>query len=266
MPYQKIIDIHNHIYPKKIAQKAISNIGKFYNVPMNSDKGAAEDLLESGSQINVEKYVVHAVSTTVHQVSAINDFIADECSKHKEFIGYATLHPDMTNGQVEKEIERVLKKGFKGIKLHPDFQRFDIDDKKADKIYDIAQDTLPILFHTGDDRFDYSSPERLAKTAKKFPKLKCIAAHFGGYTRWSEIDVYDGIENVFFDTSSSLFKLPDLMAKDILKHLGYEKFMFGTDFPMWTHKEELQRFLKLGLKDSINEDILYNNAKRILEI
>ncbi|MFW5780249.1 MAG: amidohydrolase family protein, partial [Bacillota bacterium] len=189
MSYQKIIDIHNHIYPKKIAQKAISNIGEFYDVPMKSNKGTSEDLLISGKEINVEKYIVHSVSTTVHQVSIINDFIAGELQKYKEFVGYATLHPDMTEDAVAKEIERVLAKGFKGIKLHPDFQRFDIDDNKADKIYSIAQDSLPILFHTGDDRFDYSSPERLAKTAKKFPKLKCIAAHFGGYNRWSEIDV-----------------------------------------------------------------------------
>ena len=264
--YPKIIDIHAHIYPQQIAQKAISSIGDFYNVKMQNDKGTALDLIESGSEVNVEKYIVHSVATSVNQVPIINDFLAKEVEEHKELIAFATLHPDMTPLSIEKEIKRIVSKGFKGIKLHPDFQRFDIDDPRADVIYTIAEGNLPILFHTGDDRFDYSSPERMARTAKKFPKLVCIAAHFGGYTRWSEIDVYDGIDNIFFDTSSSLFKLPALMAKDILKHLGYERFMFGSDFPMWGHKTELERLLSLELGDSINEDILYNNAKRILKI
>lgn len=265
MDYFKIIDSHAHIYPKKIAQKAIQNIGKFYDVEMNNDKGTSEDLIESGKEINVVKYIVHSTSTTVNQVKSINDFISSEVKKHKEFIGFATLHPDMEEEEIYNEIQRIKQIGLKGIKLHPDFQRFDIDDNRAEKIYRNVG-SLPILFHTGDDRFDYSSPERLSKMAKKYPHMLSIAAHFGGYCRWSEIDVYDGLDNVFFDTSSSLFKLPDLMAKDILKHLGYERFMFGVDFPMWRHKAELERFLNLNLSDNTNEDILFNNAKRILNI
>lgn len=266
MNYPEIIDCHSHIYPKKIAEKAILSVGDFYNVPMNNLKGTSEDLLNSGKEINVKKYIVHSIATSVAQVQSINNFIATEASLHPEFVGYCTLHPDMTEQEIINELGRIKSLNLKGIKLHPDFQRFDIDDPRAENIYRNVDESLPILFHTGDDRFDYSSPERLARMAKKYPKITCIAAHFGGYCRWSDIDVYDGIGNVFFDTSSSLFKLPDLMAKDIIKHLGYEKFMFGCDFPMWTHKGELERFLKLGLTQQQNEDILSNNAKRILNL
>lgn len=266
MNYPKIIDCHSHIYPDSIAEKAIQNVGHFYNVPMQNLKGSAKDLLKSGNEINVQKYIIHSVATSVSQVQSINNFIAKETSLHPEFVGYCTLHPDMTEEAIINELERIKTLNLKGIKLHADFQRFDIDDPRAENIYRNVDETLPILFHAGDNRFDYSSPERLAKMAKKYSKITCIAAHFGGYCRWSDIDVYDGLDNVYFDTSSSLFKLPDLMAKDILKHLGIEKFMFGCDFPMWTHKEELERFLKLGLTSQQNEDILYNNAIRILNL
>ena len=74
--YPKIIDIHAHIYPQQIAQKAISSIGDFYNVKMQNDKGTALDLIESGSEVNVEKYIVHSVATSVNQVPIINDFLA----------------------------------------------------------------------------------------------------------------------------------------------------------------------------------------------
>ncbi len=265
MQYPNIIDVHTHIYPEKIAEKAIQNIGSFYQVDMHNEKGTSENLIKSGEKIKVSKYIVCSVATTVNQVVSINNFLAKELEKHKEFVGFATLHPDMNEEAIYDEVQRVVALGFKGIKLHPDFQRFDIDEEKALKIYRNIGD-LPILFHTGDDRFDYSSPERLARVAKMFPNMTAVAAHFGGYCRWSEIDAYDGLDNVFFDTSSSLFKLPEIMAKDILKHLGYEKFMFGTDYPMWTHSEELQRLLSLNLGYRTNEDILYNNAKRILNI
>ncbi|MDD4316622.1 MAG: amidohydrolase family protein [Clostridia bacterium] len=266
MDYPQIIDVHSHIYPKKIAERAIQNISNFYNVPMQNTKGTSDDLLESGGEIGVKKFVVHSTATVVGQVKSINDFIAAEIKSHKEFIGYATLHPDMTEEEAFIEVERIKKLGLKGIKLHADFQRFDIDEPRAENLYRAINGTLPVLFHTGDDRFDYSSPERLARAAKKFPNMLCIAAHFGGYCRWSEIDAYDGLDNVYFDTCSSLFKLPDLMAKDIMNHLGHDRFMFGCDFPMWRHKEEVERFLKLQLGDAINENVLANNAVRILGI
>ncbi len=266
MDYPQIIDTHAHIYPKKIAEKAIRNISDFYSVPMQSMRGTAEDLLESGAEIGTKKYVVHSTATTVEQVVSINNFIANEIKKHNEFIGFATLHPDMTEEEAYNEVERIKTLGLKGIKLHADFQRFDIDEPRAENLYRAINGTLPVLFHAGDDRFDYSSPERLARAAKKFPNMLCIAAHFGGYCRWSEIDAYDGLNNMYFDTCSSLFKLPDLMAKDIISHLGHDRFMFGTDFPMWRHKDELERFLRLKLSDKINEDILSKNAIRVLGI
>ena len=40
--------------------------------------------------------------------------------------------------------------------------------------------------------------------------------------------------------------------------------MWGSDFPMWDHKEELERFNKLGLSDSDKEKILYSNAAKLL--
>lgn len=262
----KIIDTHAHIYPKKIAEKAVTTIGNFYDKEMENSNATSEDLLISGKEINVNKYVVCSTATTVKQVQSINNFIVEEVKKHKEFIGFATLHPDMEEEDIFNEVQRIINMNLQGIKLHPDFQLFDIDEKRAEKIYRACNDKLPILFHTGDDRFDYSSPLRLAKIAKKYPHLQCIAAHFGGYNRWSEIDSYDKLDNIFFDTSSSLFKLDYLMAKDIIKHIGYEKFMFGCDFPMWNHKAELERFLNLNFNDKINEDILSNNAQRILNI
>lgn len=263
---EKIIDIHAHIYPEKIARKAVESIGSFYGISMVGGNGTGEDLLFSGGKIGVERYVVHSTATKPEQVQAINDFISGECKLHSEFIGYATLHPDMEEEAIALEVERIKELGLKGIKLHPDFQRFFIDEDRAEKIYRQVEGKLPILFHTGDPRYDFSSPLRMSRVAKRHKNLISIGAHFGGYCRWDEVEVYKGLDNMFFDTSSTLFRLSPEKAKNIMNMLGIEKFMFGVDFPMWEHDTELERFYGLRLTSSDNEKVLYSNAIRFLRL
>ena len=260
-----IIDAHCHIFPEKIVNKAVQNIGRFYDLDMSQD-GSSNHLIENEKKYGVEKFIVNSTATKPNQVEAINNFILNEVKKHSEFIGLITLHPDMDGKDIDKHIQFALDNNLKGIKLHPDFQHFYIDDSNAFKIYERAEGILPILFHTGDDRYEESRPIRMAAVAKKFKNLKCIAAHFGGYSRWKEVECYKDIPNVFFDTSSSLFKLPKDSALAIMDMLGIEKFMFGTDYPMWEISEELKRFFNLRLSDTDNKNVLYNNAIKIYNL
>ena len=259
-----IIDAHAHIFPPNIAKKATDATGQFYDIKM-SHIGSSEELLSSGSKINVSKYLVCSTATTPRQVSSINDFIAEQCSKHLNFFGFGTLHPEMEDP--EREIERIQSLGLKGIKLHPDIQRFQIDTVKAIKIYKILADRgLPVLFHTGDIRYDFSSPLRLVSALEKVPNLTVIAAHFGGYSEWNFVKCYPKIKNLYFDTSSSLFLIKKEEALDIIDYFGKEQFFFGVDFPMWDHAEELERFMSLNLDQKTTELILYKNFSRLFSL
>ena len=262
----EIIDAHAHIYPEKIAAKATDTIGIFYDIKMEMPAGTTENLLEDGKRAGISRFVVHSVATTAHQVRSINEFIKREIDAHPEFIGFITLHQDLSEEEISAEIDWALANNFKGIKLHPDFQKFYIDDENVEKFYRAAQDKLPILFHIGDDRYDFSKPARLAKMAKKYPKVNFIAAHFGGYRCWSEVSVYQGLENVYFDTCSSLPMISTDLAKSIIDTFGAERFFFGTDFPMWDAKGELERFYKLPLSEKEREMILSGNIKRLLKL
>lgn len=253
---KRIIDAHAHIFPQKIAEKAVASIGSFYGLEMH-DAGTSDALIQSGEKIGVEKYLVCSTATKPEQVTAINDFIFEECKLHPEFVGFATLHPEMEH--MEREVERILERGYYGIKLHPDFQEFKIDDPRAMEMYRLAEGKLVILFHTGDSRYEFSTPRRLAKIGEKFPQLRCIGAHFGGYSEWEEAyEVYDN-PNIYMDTSSSLFTLAPEMACRFIEKFGADHFFFGTDFPMWTHQAELARFEKLALPENIQQMILADN-------
>ena len=261
-----IIDAHAHIYPAKIAEKATDAIGAFYDIKMAMPAGVAERLLEVGKRAGVSRFVVHSCATKAAQVRSINEFIKREMDEHKEFLGFMTLHQDLTEEEVEEEVAWCIENGFKGVKLHPDFQKFYIDDKSVEKFYRAVGDKLPILFHTGDDRYEYSKPYRLASVAKKFPKVNFIGAHFGGYRCWDELDCYTGLDNVYFDTSSSLPFISVEKAEELIRKFGVEKFFFGSDFPMWDASEELARFAKIRLTDGEREKILALNVKRLLQL
>ena len=262
----QIINAHAHIYPDKIAQKATHVIGEFYNLDMSKDAGTVERLLEDGKRAGVTGYLVHSVATTAHQVRSINQFIKNAFDTHKEFIGFMTLHEDLTEKEIEEEVSWAIENGFKGVKLHPDFQKFYIDGENVQKFYKIIGDRLPILLHVGDDRYEYSKPARLVAMAKKYPNVTFISAHFGGYRCWDDAYMYKGLNNVYFDTCSSLPFISSERAKEIIDMLGADKFFFATDFPMWDAKEELARFNEIPLTEKEREMILFGNIKKLLKI
>jgi len=257
----KITDSHAHIFPQKIALKASGATGKFYGVEMHHD-GMAHTLAEKMSEAGIGRALVCSPATTPHQVGSINDFIAEKCKKYPQFFGVATLHPDMEDA--ETEIERIETLGLHGVKYHPDFQKFRIDDEKMFPTYKILErKRIPVLFHTGDKRYDFSGPKRLINVIERFPDLVCIGAHFGGYSEWEQAWKYPKHKNLYFDTSSSLWVMKPEEACRFIDRFGAEQFMFGSDFPMWTPREELSKFLALGLSDEMNEQILNGTFEKL---
>ena len=257
----KVADIHAHIFPHKIAEKASASIGGFYDAS-SSHIATFENLIEQEAIAGIEVFAASSSATGPAQVAHLNDFIA-ECARQKDHvIGFGSLYPTMDNW--EPELERMQAMGIRGIKIHPDFQRVCIDEPSAIDMYrGIAKAGLPVLFHMGDARFDYSAPERLTNLIRQVPDLIAIAAHFGGGQAWDRSYAHILPENVFYDTSSSLMFLGKERSLDYLEKMGPHRFLFGTDFPMWTPKIELERFLSLGLDETTQNRILYGNFEAL---
>lgn len=71
----KVFDIHTHTYPEAIAERAVVNLGKFYNfVP--EGKGTYNDLVSQAEENHVGGYLLFSVATNAHQVQKVNDSIA----------------------------------------------------------------------------------------------------------------------------------------------------------------------------------------------
>lgn len=260
-----IIDIHAHIFPDKIALKAADSIEKFYEiVPMSGD-GTVDTLLRFGDEAGIDKFVVHSVATTPAQVENINNFIISSVQAHPDrLIGFASIHPDYEN--IPSEVDRVIEAGLKGIKIHPDFQKFLLDEDKAMPLYEAIEGRLPLLVHTGDYRYEYSKPERMARVMDKFPKLEVIGAHFGGWSEWDDAARILADRGIYVDCSSSLYALTPERAAELIHIYGADHVFFGSDYPMWNPGEELKKFNKIALTDEERELILHKNLERLLKL
>ena len=279
-----IIDSHCHVYPEKIAARAVESTDQFYNTHAFG-LGTVADLLVVGGEAGCDGYVIQSVASTPHHVESINRFIATAISEaeaaghHGKLTGLGTLHPD--HPDLRGAVEAIVAGGLHGVKLHPDMQKFHVDDRKAYPIYELcAEYGLPILMHMGDPRFDYSHPDRLYRVLSDFPTLTVVAAHMGGWANWDyACDKLAGLSNVYVDTSSSMAtptkeygiepyveSLSPEHTADLIRKWGVEKVLFGTDYPMWSQEADLEAFFAMGLTEEENRMILSENARRVFSI
>lgn len=259
----QIIDFHTHIYPDAIAHKAAQSIRDFYEIGGTGPDGTVEQLLHAGKEAGISRYIVLPVGLKPNHVSHINDFIYQQVLTHPEFTGFGTLHagmPDLT-----EECERILGLGLRGIKMHPDSQEFSIDDPRLFPAYEILQGRAPLVLHMGDARYDYSHPRRLRRVLDLFPNLEVVAAHFGGYSMPET--AYQELKNkrCYFDISSSMMFMNVGIPERYIRAYGAERFVYGTDFPLWDPRTEVQRFLSLKLTPDELEQIACKTALRILK-
>ena len=263
---QKVINSHCHIYPEKIASKAVEGIKNFYDLNMSLN-GRTDDLIKDGSKVGVVHYLVHSVATTPKQVKSINEFISYEVKSHNGlFTGFGTLHPD--SDDIEGDFNYLCDLGLKGVKLHPDFQMFALNEKKAFDLGEvIAAGDVPLLIHCGDFRYNYSNPEQLIPFLDKFPDLTVIGAHFAGWSMWEDATrQLAGRQNLYVDLSSSLYALSAETANELIHAYGADKVLWGTDYPMWDSVSEMEYFKKIDLTDEERSMILYENAAKLLKL
>ena len=260
----KLIDIHTHIYPDEIALKATNSVRDFYGIGDQSMNGTESMLMQQGRAAGVSQFVILPVAIRPDRVKGINDFIVSRLEQNDSLIGFGTVHAAMEG--MEEEVSRILDLGLKGIKMHPDSQRFAIDDLRLFPMYEAVQGKLPVMLHMGDHRYDYSHPIKLRRILSLFPRLQVIAAHFGGYSMYETACEQLKDTSCVFDVSSSLMFLPEGAAERYIRIYGAERMAFGTDYPMWDPVKEVDNFFRLKLTDAEFEQIGHKTAERILNL
>ena len=229
--------------------------------------GKVDGMLEDGAKVGVTHYLVHSVATTPKQVKSINEFIAESINQHPDmFTGFGTLHPD--SDDIQGDFDYLIELGLKGVKLHPDFQQFAMNDERAFKIGEVVSaGKVPMLVHCGDFRYNYSNPEQVKPFLDEFPEIPFIGAHFAGWSMWEEAtEKLSCYENLYVDLSSSLYALSPETALELIHAYGSDRVLWGTDYPMWEASSEMEYFNKIDLTENERRQILYDNAAKLLKL
>ena len=262
------IDFHIHAFDDKIAEKAIAKLEKVSEAKAYSD-GTVNDAVRSLVECNVDLGVLLPIATKPAQQGIINDWAKSINSDR--IVSFATVHPDALD--VYEELDRIKGMGFRGIKLHPDYQNFFVDEERMISIYKkCANLVFLVVFHEG---FDLLSPDSIHSTPGAFkrvfdvvPDMTAVLAHLGGMNMWDDVEKYlcgtDG--KIYFDTAFIGGSIDPVQCKRIIKSHGANRILLASDFPWHTTLSEIEFIRSLNLSQEENENIFYKNAQKLLGI
>lgn len=269
-----IIDFHTHIFPDKVAEKAVPKLAAVinHNPSMN---GTASGLLDSMEKSGVDISVILPVVTNPHQIDSVIRFAAEINETYAEntsrrLLSFAGLHPVCDN---YKDVLKLIKReGFQGIKLHPNYQGVYFDDIRYMRIiYAASELGLSVLTHAGDDPYTpdeaFCSPDMILHVLEDTAPPRLILAHMGSNGNYKEAEEKLCGKNVYLDTSYSIMHMEEEQFIRMIHLHGADKVLFGTDAP-WTYQKDCVEKLKslTGLSEKEKQQILWENAAYLLGI
>ena len=268
-----VIDFHTHIFPDKIAEKAIKVLENNIHEINGTEEyavlnGTLDDIKNSMKKNDITYSVIMPIATKMSQTHTINEFAASITGKDN-IISFGSIHPEQEN--YEEQLIHIKSLGLKGIKLHPEYQGFFIDSPESIRILKKAEELdLIVMLHAGIDKGIappvHCPPQRLRNALNYVSGNKIIAAHMGGYRMWDDVLKYLCGTPIYLDTSYSVGRMSDELTLEIFKKHGTDKILFGSDSPWQDQGETVRAVKKLGLDKNIEDNILYNNGAKLLNL
>ncbi len=269
-----IIDFHTHAFPEKIASRTIEtligNTARISDYPMkNYTDGTARGLLEAETRAGVDLAVVLPIVTNPKQTETVNRVAKETNEANCGLYSFGSLHPADTD--VLSWVDRLAGEGFKGIKLHPEFQDLYADSSEVISVCRrAAQNGMTVVFHAGRD-IGYlppvkTTPDMLLRLIDRVPDLNLVAAHLGGWKMWDEVAEKLVGSPIYFDTAFIADFIDKTAARDIINAHGAEKVLYGSDAP-WEDPAKTLGFLSsLNIDPEDLKKICGTNAAGLLGI
>lgn len=261
----KVFDTHTHAFPDAIAREAVDALKHRANLTPYHD-GSYSGLC--AYELRADRFLLLPIATKPHQAHSVNTWAARHAGG--KLLAFGSVHPD--SDQLMDELDEVARLGLLGIKLHPEYQQFYVDDERALLLYEaIFARGLRLVFHAGVD-LGYGppihcTPERLARVLDAFPSERIIAAHMGGYRMEAEASqVLSGRRNLWMDLAFVAGVMPHQEFAPLVRAHGADRVLFATDAPWTVFDDALQSVLDAGFTDAELRAILYDNAASLLGV
>jgi len=263
-----MIDFHTHAFPDALAERAVQVLleegRRMYDVNAYLD-GKISSLLASMDRNGIEKSVICSIATKPSQFEPIFKWSGQIMSDR--IIPFPSLHPDAADA--EDQVRRIRDGGFRGVKFHPYYQDFSIDEERLSPIYrQLEREGLIVVMHTGFDlafeRVRKADPARIVHVLDRFPDLKLVTTHLGSWEDWEEVEKHMMGRNIYMEVSFSLDCMDRETAQNIILNHPKEHVLFGSDSPWADQAQAISLLKSLGLGEEREKLILRNNALKLL--
>lgn len=260
----RIIDFHTHAFPDALAGWAVPRLEEEGRIKAVLD-GKISSLLKSMEETGVEKSVVCSIATKPEQFSPILKW--SESIASDRLIPFPSVHP--ADPEAAERIRLIRERGFQGIKLHPYYQSFDVDEERMFPLYEqMERCGLIVVFHTDFDiaftRDRKGDPARIVRVMEAFPKLLFVTTHIGAWEDRDEVRRLLLGKPIYTEISYSIPMMGAKRARELLLAHPADYVLFGTDSPWAGQRETLDYLLALKLGEERERKILYENAVRLL--
>lgn len=259
-----ILDFHTHCYPEQLAARAVSIVPP--HLPAPAYDGTLSGLKKSMQLNGIDRSVVLHIANKPENTCRVNDW-AIFCNQESNIFSFGSIHP--LYDDFKREIARLKEAGIKGLKFHPCYQHYEINDSVAYRVYEeAAKAGMIILFHTGLDGIipgNNASCDKFAAVIDDLKYEKIVGAHLGGSLMFKDAAEMIWGKNIYIDMSLSFRFLSGEFRARLKDTHDTEKLLFGSDGPWTTPKidfAEINNFFSSEEK----ELIYYKNAVKLLEI
>jgi len=265
---QGIIDFHTHAFPDELAERAIKVLleeaQKIYDVRAYLD-GKVSSLLASMDRSGIEKSVICSIATRPSQFDPILEWSRQVMSDR--IIPFPSLHPEAKDAV--EQVQRVRAEGFKGVKFHPYYQEFSIDERRLFPIYrQLERERLIVVVHTGYDlafeRVKKADPVKIVNVLDRYPDLKLVTTHLGSWEDWDEVEKHIMGREIYMDISYSLDCMDRETARKIILNHPKDHVLFGSDSPWEDQELAISQLKGLDLGQEMENLIPRENAVKLL--
>lgn len=261
-----IVDFHTHMFPDKIAESTIRFLQERSKTEPYTD-GTYSGLLASTRDAGIDLSIALPAITKPSQFASVNKFAAQ--FQEGEILSFAGIHPAAAD--IKGELDEIKAMGFKGIKLHPDYQDTYFNDIRYKRLLDWASQLgLIVTVHAGVDPKCpddvHCTPAMIEEVLDEVKPEKLVLAHFGSNQMWDEVEARLIGREVYLDTAVVLDTIDEEQFLRMVRNHGADRVLFATDSPWRGQKEFVQKLREMALTEEEREQIFSKTACALLEI
>lgn len=261
-----IIDFHTHMFPHILAERALLKLSVDNRIEPYTD-GTYEGLYASQKEAGIDCTVVLPIVTKPSQFRTVNGFASNYLEG--EVISFGSMHPASPDWR--DELKELKAMGFKGVKLHPDYQELYFNDIRCKRAAAYASELgLIITVHAGVDpkcpEDIHCTPQMAAELIGDVRPEKLVLAHLGGNQQWDDVERYLVGKEVYFDTGVIFDYMEREQFLRIVRAHGSDKILFASDSPWADQKRFVDVMKTLPLTEEERENMLWKNAGKLLGI